>query len=75
MAAQSSNWQTPSGTRVCGKRRAIEEPIELPMPSPIRKTARIKEKVYVVAPKSRERMRVQITSELSAVNPDIAMDT
>ena len=45
------------------------------MPSPMRKTARISEKVYAVAPKSSDSSRVQITSAPSAVRPDSAMAT
>jgi len=45
------------------------------MPSPRRNTARINENVYTVAPKRSESSRVQITSELSAVKPEIPMAT
>ena len=43
------------------------------MPRPTRKTARISENVYAVAPKSSDSTRVHTTSEPSAVNPDNAI--
>ena len=44
----------------------------LPMPRPARNTARISEKVYVVAPNNSDSVRVQRTSAASAVMPDEA---
>jgi len=52
---------------------AISAPMLLPIPSPIRNTARMIEKVYVLAPNSRLRIRVQMTSAASAQNPDRAI--
>ncbi len=51
-------------------KRARNAPAGEPSPSPARKPPRIKEKVYVVGPSSSERMRVQTTSEPSAVRPE-----
>ena len=44
-------------------------------PRPTRNAARISENVYVVAPKSSDRIRVQMTSAASAVIPDSAIAT
>ena len=73
MQAQSASWHQPSAARGRATRDAMADPIVLPMPRPNRNTARISENVYVVAPKSSESRRVQITSAASAVNPDSAM--
>ncbi len=70
MAAHSSIWHQPSARRGRAVRAAIDDPMLLPMPSPRRNTARISEKVYTVAPKSSESVRVQITSAPSAVRPE-----
>jgi hypothetical protein len=43
------------------------------MPRPTRKTARISENVYTVAPKCSDRIRVQTTSDPSAVRPESAI--
>src|SRR5439155_24350365 len=68
-------WQTPSATRGRPTPRASAEPRLLPMPRPIKNTARIRENVYTVAPKSSERRRVHTTSAASAVIPDSAIVT
>src|SRR6185369_6462187 len=73
--AQSSNWHQPSAVRGRARRDAMADPTLLPMPRPKRNTARMSENVYVVAPKSNESSRVQMTSAASAVNPDSAMTT
>ena len=75
MEAQTPIWHQPSARRGRATRDDMAEPIVLPMPRPKRNTARISEKVYVVAPKSSERSRVQTTSAASAVKPDSAMTT
>ena len=75
MVAHSRSWHQPSATRGRATRRASSDPIVLPMPRPTRNTARISENVYVVAPKSSDRMRVQTTSAPSAVMPDSAIAT
>src|SRR5262245_49534574 len=69
----SSSWHHASATRGRATRLPSAEPTLLPMPRPVRKTARINENVYVVAPKSSESVRVQRTSAASAVMPDMAM--
>src|SRR5262249_8469136 len=71
----SSNSHQPSASRGRVTRDAIADPTLLPMPRPNRKTARMSENVYVVAPKSSESSRVQITSAASAVKPDSAITT
>ena len=43
--AHSRSWHQPNTTRGCATRRASSEPTALPMPSPTRNTARIKENV------------------------------
>ena len=56
-------------------RRTTRAPAALPKPRPTRNTARISEKVYVVAPNSSESRRVQVTSAPSAVKPESAIAT
>src|SRR5262245_49674084 len=73
IAAHNSTGHHPSATRGLAIRDAIADPTLLPIPRPKRNTARISENVYVVAPKSRERSRVQMTSAASAVKPDNAI--
>src|SRR5205085_2618153 len=43
------NWQIPSATRGRSARRAMEEPIALPMPSPSRNTASVIAAAVMVA--------------------------
>ena len=45
MAAVRSHWQTPSAPGAGAARRATTAPRLLPIPSPTRNTARIKENV------------------------------
>ena len=72
IAAQSDSWHQASATRGRARLRASADPTLLPMPMPVRNTARISENVYVVAPKRSDRLRVQSTSAASAVIPDSA---
>src|SRR5688500_12559446 len=51
------------------------DPMLLPMPRPMRNTARISENVYVEAPNSRLSNRVQITCAANAQKPDNAIAT
>ena len=67
------SWHQPSAILGFDRLRAIADPRLLPMPRPTRNTARISEKVYVVAPKSSDSIRVHTTSDPSAVRPDSAM--
>ena len=73
MAAVRSHWQAPSATRADAARRARNAPRLLPIPRPIRNTARIKEKVYTVPPSNSESRRVQTTSAPSADIPERAI--
>ena len=73
MAAVKSHWQAPSATRAVAARRARNAPRLLPIPRPIRNTARIKEKVYTVPPSTSESRRVQTTSAPSADIPERAI--
>src|SRR4051812_32048113 len=73
MAAARSHRQAPNATRADAARRAREAPRLLPIPRPIRKTARIKEKVYTVPPSISESRRVQTTSAPSADIPERAI--
>src|SRR4051794_1143176 len=73
MAAVNSHWQAPSAPCADRARRASEDPRPLPIPRPIRNTARISEKVYTVAPSISESRRVQTTSAPSADIPDRAI--
>src|SRR4051794_28664141 len=73
MAAVRSHWQAPSAASADAARRARNAPRLLPIPRPIRKTARIKEKVYTVAPSISESRRVQTTSAPSADIPERAI--
>ena len=73
IAAVKPIWHHASASFGCLTLRPSIEPTLLPMPSPNRNTARMSENVYVVAPKSNERSRVQMTSAASAVKPDNAM--
>src|SRR5215510_11212418 len=66
IAAHNPSWHQPSAIRAF-MLRASAEPRLLPIPRPTRKTARINENVYVVAPKSSESWRVHTTSDPSAV--------
>ncbi len=70
IAPTFSNWHHPSATRGRAMFFAMSEPRLLPMPSPMRKTPRMSENVYVLAPNNRLRMRVQTTSAASAQKPD-----
>src|SRR5271165_5452810 len=74
MAAVKSHWQAPIATcaDADAARRARNAPRLLPIPSPIRNTARIKEKVYTVPPSKSESRRVQTTSAPSADIPERA---
>src|SRR5579864_5753578 len=71
IAAHSSNWHHARAMR--GRASPRAEPKLLPMPIPVRNTARMSENVYVVAPNSSDRVRVQRTSAASAVSPDSPM--
>ena len=73
MAAVRSHWQAPSATRADAARRARNAPRLLPIPRPIRNTARINEKVYTVPPSISESRRVQTTSAPSADIPERAI--
>src|SRR4051794_21780366 len=73
MAAVRSHWQTPSATCADAARRARNAPRLLPIPRPIRNTARIKEKVYTVPPSIKESRRVQTTSAPIADIPESAI--
>ena len=75
MQTQRATWHQPSAARGRSSREATADPALLPMPSPNRKTARIRENVYVLAPNSSDSCRVQITSAASAVMPDKAITT
>ena len=55
--------------------RVSIEPTPLPIPSPIRNTARMIENVYTVAPRISDKILVQITSAPNADMPDRAMAT
>src|SRR5215471_7159373 len=73
MAAVRSHWQTPSATRADATRRARDAPTLLPIPRPVRNTARIKEKAYTVPPNINESRRVQTTSPPIADIPERAI--
>src|SRR6187399_986938 len=75
IAPARNNWHHPSAN--CGRTRmrASNDPILLPMPSPVRKTTRTMESVYTDAPRSRPSIRVQIDSAASAQSPDNPMTT
>src|SRR5665811_1039216 len=73
MAAARSHWQAPRATRADAARRARNAPRVLPIPRPIRNTARINEKVYTVPPSISESRRVQTTSAPSADIPERAI--
>src|SRR5438270_13183429 len=73
IAAVRSHWQAPSATRAVAARRARSAPRLLPIPRPVRNTARIKEKVYTVAPSISDSRRVQTTSAPSADIPERAI--
>ena len=73
MAAVRSHWQAPSATRADPARRARSAPRLLPIPRPVRNTARIKEKVYTVPPSISDSRRVQTTSAPSADIPERAI--
>jgi hypothetical protein len=66
-------WHTPSATRGRTMPPASHDPTLLPMPRPVRNTARMIEKVYTVAPSISDSRRAQITSAASAVAPEIAI--
>ena len=70
-----SSWHQPSATRGRSTVFAMIDPRLLPMPRPIRNTARISENVYVDAPNNRLSTRVQMTCAANAQNPDKAMAT
>src|SRR5271156_3696178 len=71
MAPARAIWHQPSAA--FDPDRARIDPPPLPKPSPNKKTARMIENVYTVAPIMTERSRVQITSAPSAHIPDSAM--
>src|ERR1700687_3174705 len=73
MAAHSSSWHHARAMRGRASPRPSAEPRLLPMPMPVRNTARMSENVYVVAPNSSDSVRVQRTSAASAVSPDSPM--
>src|SRR5688572_26819745 len=73
--AHSPTWHQPSAKRAFVPPRASAAPRLLPIPRPTRNTARMSEKVYVVAPSSSDSIRVQTTCAPSAVSPDKAMET
>src|SRR5258708_4406676 len=73
IAAIRSHWQAPSATCADAALRARNAPRLLPIPRPIRNTARIKEKVYTVPPSISESRRVQTTSAPSADIPERAI--
>ena len=73
IAGHSSSWHQARATRGRARPRPSTEPRLLPMPMPVRNTARMSENVYVVAPNSSDRVRVQRTSAASAVSPDSPM--
>src|SRR4051794_16090486 len=72
-AAVRSHWQMPSASCAEAARRVSRAPRLLPIPRPIRNTARIKEKAYTVAPSISESRRVQTTSAPSADIPERAI--
>src|SRR5262249_21170972 len=63
----------PAPPRPGAARRARRAPCVLPIPTPIRNTARISEKVYTVPPSINESRRVQTTSAPSADIPERAI--
>src|SRR5207302_2500367 len=71
--AASKTWQIPKAVRGETRERATYDPAALPIPKPARKTARMIEKAYTMAPSIRERRRVQPTSASSAHSPDSAI--
>src|SRR5271165_5003134 len=73
MAAVRSHWQAPSATCADAACRASNAPRLVPIPRPIRNTARIKENVYTVPPSTSESKRVQTTSAPSADIPESAI--
>src|SRR3954470_2363335 len=75
MAAVRSHWQAPRATRADAARRARNAPRLLPIPRPIRNTAKIKEKVYTVPPSISESRRVQTTSSPNADIPETEIDS
>src|SRR5262245_4690653 len=75
MQTHSATWHHPSAARGRSSRDDSTEPALLPMPSPNRNTARMRENVYVLAPKRSDSIRVQITSAARAVMPDSAITT
>ena len=75
IAPTFNSWHQPSATRGRAMLFAMSDPRLLPMPRPMRNTARMIENVYVLAPNSRLRMRVQTTSAASAQKPDSAIAT
>jgi len=60
IAKTSASCARPSARRALSVRRASKEPTPLPSPIPIKNTARMIEKVYVVWLKSSPKSRVQI---------------
>ena len=73
MATGSRSCAAPSATRGRRTPRTSAAPAALPIPSPMSTTARMMEKVYVVAPSSNDRSRVHTTSAPRAHMPDSAM--
>ena len=73
MAATSSSCAYPRARTGSLVRRSMPDPTPLPTEMPHRNTPRMIEKVYVVAPISSVKSRVQTTSAPSAVIPDRPM--
>ena len=73
IATHNPSCTHPSAVFAFDTPRASAAPRLLPMPRPTRKTARISENVYAVAPNSSDNTRVHTTSDPSAVNPDNAI--
>src|SRR4051812_30481432 len=73
MAAVRANWQAPSASLADAAPRATMAPRVLPIPRPIRNTARINENVYTVPPSISESKRVQTTSAPRADIPERAI--
>src|SRR5580698_1305767 len=71
MAAASPIWHQPSAD--FEPDRARIDPPPLPNPNPSKKTARMIENVYVVAPIITDSRRVQITSAPNAHRPESAI--
>src|SRR5215470_8814460 len=66
-------WQMPRSLRGLVLQRDMAEARLLPMPRPVRKTARMIENAYTLTPNSIDNNRVQITSAPRAAIPDRPM--